>query len=201
MTWNLFQVIRPRLAYSIKIKPRKDESQTKYIFTNWLKQLLVSTRFIYPSSVLAQKEAKLKSTNYKNSSKSPNNISTFFTSVHFRMLYVLRLLTAGWQTRTDRYWGVMLWPSWRRFGFLISGRKFWRKKICVNHRDNCVPFSQLRITIAQFAVRFCQLLTESRYVLHSLEQTFMFPVSADSLIELCDLDLYCYIEKHYVSSG
>jgi len=55
------------------------------------------------------------------------------------------------------------------------------------------------MAIAQFAVRFCQLLTETRYVLHSLEQSFVFPVSADSLIELCDLDLYCYIEKHCVS--
>jgi hypothetical protein len=52
-------VIHPGRAYSIKIKPRT-ELQKEYIFTNWLKQLLVSTGFKYPSSVCAQKEAKIE---------------------------------------------------------------------------------------------------------------------------------------------
>jgi len=55
-----FKVIHSSRAYSIKIKPRRNVSQTKYIFTNSLKQLLVSTRFKYPSPVCAQKEVKIE---------------------------------------------------------------------------------------------------------------------------------------------
>jgi hypothetical protein len=56
---KFFKVIHIGRAYSIKIKPRRNELQTKYIFKNSLKQLLVSTRFKYPSSVCAKKEAKI----------------------------------------------------------------------------------------------------------------------------------------------
>jgi hypothetical protein len=73
-----FKAIRPGLAYSIKIKPRRNDSQTKYIFTNSLKKLLVSTRFKYLSSVCVLKRKwNLKLTDYQNSSKSANNICSF----------------------------------------------------------------------------------------------------------------------------
>ena len=55
-----FKVIHPGRAYNITKEPSSNESQTKYIFTDSLKHLLVSTRFKYPSSVCAQKEAKLE---------------------------------------------------------------------------------------------------------------------------------------------
>jgi hypothetical protein len=82
----------------------------------------------------------------------------------------------------------MVWLLRRRFGFFTSGRKFLRKNL-YNHRENCGTSIQLRITIAQHDVRIRQLLGETGYVLHSVDQTFMFPVSADSLFQLFELDL------------
>jgi hypothetical protein len=145
-------------------------------------------------------EVKVDNNWLQNSSKSTNNICTFFTYVHLRMLRVLGFLTESWQTSTDFYCGVMLWHWLRSFVFLILGRKFWRK-ICKNHRVNCGTVSQWWIKIAQYAARFCQILGEAHYVLHILEQTFIFPMSAERQFSLLDLDLYCYVEKLYVSNG
>jgi len=123
----------------------------------------------------------LKLTNHQNSSKSPNNICNFITYVHLRMMYVLRLLTEGWQT-------VLIVTGEQCFGFhgvslgsLHLGENF-KEKICTNHRYYCGTVSQLQMTFAQYAVRFCQLLIETRYVLHSPEQKFLFPVSAERLL-------------------